>query len=197
MEKKIRCVLIDDQLEVLDRLEALLVKTDLVLVEGKSSIPEKGIEMVLRLVPDIVFTDVEMPRISGFEVVESIRSQQCYPEVIFVTAYNQYAIKAIKEQAFDYLLKPIDYNELKDTVDRYHSHILKKSGQIIPDEIKALLSSREIDVLLLVLKGLPSKEIAEQLFVSLATVNTHRQNILQKTGSKSTQELIANFLKRE
>lgn len=73
-----------------------------------------GIEMILLHHPEIIFLDIEMPAMNGFEMLNNLPDRNFH--IIFTTAYNQYAIKAIKYAAFDYLLKPVDIEELKETI---------------------------------------------------------------------------------
>jgi Response regulator containing a CheY-like receiver domain and an HTH DNA-binding domain len=186
-----RCIIIDDEVEVRNRLECLLQKMNGVEVIATAGAPEQAIETVLELKPDLVFIDVEMPRMNGFEVVKQIREQQFFPTFIFVTAYNQYAIKAIKSEAFDFLLKPVDIEELAATIERLTIKQQKPIKSIAKLPALACLSEREKDVVELLLKGHTSKEIADKLFISKATVDTHRRNILEKTGLKSTIELFS------
>ncbi len=77
---------------------------------------QEGLEMIQRLQPQLVFLDIEMPGMDGFEMLINIPDKKFH--LVFTTAYDQYAIKAIKYAAFDYLLKPIDIDELKETVER-------------------------------------------------------------------------------
>ena len=76
----------------------------------------KGIQLIEQLHPDIIFLDIEMPGMDGFEMLKKIPGKQFH--IIFTTAYDHYAIKAIKFAAFDYLLKPVDIEELKQAVER-------------------------------------------------------------------------------
>ena len=76
----------------------------------------KALELIEELRPQLVFLDIEMPKMNGFEMLSNIRNKDFH--VIFTTAYDQYAIKAIKYSALDYLLKPIDIEELKSAVQR-------------------------------------------------------------------------------
>jgi len=117
--KLIKCVIIDDEIEACDRLQSLLEKIPNVSVITAETKVETGIKKVIALSPDIVFLDVEMPKENGFEVVKEIRAKNVFPTFIFVSGYNQYAIKAIRSAAFDYLLKPVDIDELNETVVRY------------------------------------------------------------------------------
>ena len=189
--KKIKCIIIDDEVDIKNRLESLLLKIDEIEIISKIGIPEKAIKEVIKLKPELVFIDVEMPRMNGFEVIKKIRKKICHPVFIFITSFNQYAIKAIKNEAFDYILKPVDIDELSQTIERYKKTRDKNNHQLIHQHKFNCLSEREKEVLNFVLKGFTSKEIAQKLFISKTTVDTHRRNILKKTGIKSTTELMA------
>lgn len=90
-----------------------------VRLTGEAESGEEGIKLIQQLKPDIVFLDIEMPRMNGFEML--LKLPQKNFDLIFTTAYDQYAIKAIKYAAFDYLLKPIDIEELKIAVSKSNS----------------------------------------------------------------------------
>lgn len=187
---EIKCIIIDDEPDILDRLEELLLKIPNVKLLGKESNPDNATNLILNKRPDLVFIDVEMPRLNGFDIIQNVRSNLFFPKFIFVTAYNQYAIRAIKKEAFDFLLKPVDIEELKETLNRFQQ---KRNNDlsIFDNKLNKKLSNREKEVLSLLLKGLTSKEIAKKLYLSKSTIDTHRRNILDKTGIKSTAELIA------
>ncbi|WP_282016362.1 response regulator transcription factor [Marinifilum flexuosum] len=182
---KIKCFLLDDQINSIERLKSLLYQTDHVEVIGELCDPEKAIDLILQQKPELVFIDVEMPRMSGFDVVQEIRKNLFFPKFIFVTAYDQYAIKAIRAGAFDYILKPIDIDDLRDALDRFQNS--QKKYHIPKD---CCLSEREKEVVELVLDGKTSKEIGEFLNLSKHTIDSHRRNILDKTNVKSFQDLI-------
>jgi DNA-binding NarL/FixJ family response regulator len=189
---KLNCILIDDETEALDRLESLLIKFDFVNIIAKTDSAEEAVKQILELKPNLVFIDVEMPRKSGFDVINDLREQNFYPKFIFVTGYNQYAIKAIRATAFDFLLKPIDIDELKEALDRFFEFEIQNCNNGIPKHFidKYLLSKREVEILTYLLVGKSSKQIAEELFISKHTVDTHRRNILEKTQLNSVAELI-------
>src|SRR4030043_2361728 len=115
----IKSIIVDYEKEARDRLLELLKKIEGVVISGCEGDPETAIRKIIKLKPDIVFLDIEMPGMNGFEVVHEVRSNLVYPTFIFVTGYDQYTIKAIKNAAFDYLLKPIDIDELKESLERY------------------------------------------------------------------------------
>ena len=83
-----------------------------------------------------MFIDIEMPRINGFEIIKIIRKAGVFPTFIFVTGYNQYAIKAIRNAAFDYLLKPVDIDELKEAIIRFGVSQNEQSKKFLPSKLK-------------------------------------------------------------
>lgn len=191
--EKCTCIIVDDEIKVADRLKHLILDfTDLDVLHVETN-PEKAIEHICKSNPDIVFLDIEMPKKSGFEVIDEVKKSEFHPEFIFVTAFDHYAIKAVKEHAFDYLMKPVDVDELKECIVRYKR---KKWKAIVGSDILLPLNPREKEVLALVVMGLTSKEIAKKLSISKTTVETHRQNIRMKTGTKNTPELVALTLKK-
>lgn len=90
-----------------------------VQLTGEAENGEEGMKLIEKNKPDIVFLDIEMPRMDGFEMLHQLPEKKFH--LIFTTAYDQYAIKAIKYAAFDYLLKPIDIEELKSAVSKINS----------------------------------------------------------------------------
>lgn len=189
---KLNCILIDDEQEALDRLESLLIKFDFVNVLEKIYNPEEAVEKIVEQKPDLVFVDVEMPRKTGFDIIEEVRKQNVNPKFIFVTGYNQYAIKAIRAAAFDFLVKPIDIDELKDALNRFYESQIRNTTNGIPVDLikKYDLTEREIEIINYLMVGKSSKEIAEELNLSKLTVDAHRKHILEKTKFHSTAELI-------
>jgi DNA-binding NarL/FixJ family response regulator len=188
---KITCLIVDDERDARDRLRSLLEKFDQVEILGQAGEAEEAIEKTIKLNPHVVFLDVEMPRKSGFEVVNDLREKNLNPTFIIVTGYNQYAIKAIRNAAFDYILKPIDIDELREALDRYAVQRDKISK--VPETfiLKYAFTQREVEVVNLLLQNKTSVEIGETLYLSKHTVDTHRRNILHKTKCSSTFELVS------
>ena len=87
-----------------------------VQLEGEAADGEEGLLLIERHRPDIVFLDIEMPRLNGFDMLQRLQRKNFH--LIFTTAYDHYAIRAIRFAAFDYLLKPVDIEELKTTIDK-------------------------------------------------------------------------------
>ena len=105
----IRAFLIDDEPLALKRLGRLLERTEKVVIVGSSSDPLLAIEQLKVMPCDVVFTDIEMPELSGFEMLKKLQPP---PLVIFTTAYSQYALQAFEVYSIDYLLKPISEEQL-------------------------------------------------------------------------------------
>lgn len=113
----LKAIIIDDELAALRTLELLLNSycPDVHLV-GKGQSVDDGIELINKHNPDLIFLDIEMPQANGFELLEKLPTLDF--EVIFITAYNQFAVKAFKYSAIDYILKPIDIEELVKAVEK-------------------------------------------------------------------------------
>lgn len=118
MNEKIRCILIDDEIDALDGFEILLNAIGNIDVVEKINNSEIAIEAIQNKKPDIVFLDIDMPVKNGFEVLEDINSLKIDTKVVFVTAFDQYILKALRNSAFDYLTKPVDRLELKEVINR-------------------------------------------------------------------------------
>ncbi len=114
----IKALIIDDEADCRSALEIVLADygPEVSLVESCSSAKD-GLRAVLQHKPDLIFLDIEMPLMNGFDLLEQIKNLPV--AVIFTTAFHHYAIKAIRYSALDYLLKPIDPRELKEAIDRY------------------------------------------------------------------------------
>ena len=122
----IKAILIDDEISCLSSLEILLNShCPTVEILRKCQAPMEGIEMIATLKPDLIFLDIEMPNMTGFELLEQIQRNPV--SVIFTTAFQQYAIQAIRYSALDYLLKPIDPKELVQAIQRFQSKESKPS----------------------------------------------------------------------
>ncbi len=190
--KEVKCIVLDDEKGARERLAALLSKVEGIKIIGIEGEPESAIESIIRKMPDLVFIDVEMPRLSGFDVAREVRKKNVYSDFIFVTGYNQYAIKAIKKEAFDYLVKPVDIDELNETLNRYKSNVFTryKEKKSKSAEVLRQFTERETQIIKLIAEYKTSKEIAEELYISKYTVDTHRKNILEKTGLHKTSELV-------
>lgn len=105
----IRAFLIDDEQLALSRLSRLLQLTGRITIVGSSCDPFVAMEQLGRVACDVIFCDIEMPELSGFQLLEKLEPQ---PLVVFTTAYSQYALRAFEVNSIDYLLKPINEKQL-------------------------------------------------------------------------------------
>ena len=111
----LKAILIDDEPKCVDLLlRELAMHCPQVQVVGKTTSSEEGLRLIQVLQPDLVFLDIEMPRLNGFQLLEKVG--EIFFQLIFVTAYNEFAVKAFRFNALDYLLKPIDTDELQQAV---------------------------------------------------------------------------------
>lgn len=125
---RIRSIIIDDEPDGRDAIRIALEKycPDIEIVAICNG-PEVAIPTVKKLKPDLVFLDIQMPILSGFDLLKQLSPVDF--EVIFLTAFDQYAIKAIKFSALDYLLKPIDVDDLLKAMERAKERIAHKTGK--------------------------------------------------------------------
>lgn len=115
----IKVLLIDDEPEVRDLLSILLRKFPDLEVVGQAADVDEAISLTLDKRPDLILLDIQMPDKDGFVYLDELKELRLYPGIIFVTAYENYAIRAIKNAAIDYLLKPIRKEELFAAIERF------------------------------------------------------------------------------
>jgi two-component system LytT family response regulator len=113
----LRILLVDDEPLARNLLRSIVSKIDNVEIVGECTNGREAIDSVMSLSPDLIFLDIQMPNINGFEVVKALQSD-AMPMVIFATAYNQYAIDAFDVHAVDFLLKPFDSERVLRAVQR-------------------------------------------------------------------------------
>jgi two-component system LytT family response regulator/two-component system response regulator LytT len=119
----LRAVLVDDEQLARDELGFLLGRVGGVEIIGQAGNGVEALTTIDRLQPDVVFLDVQMPGLTGFEVARRMLDTHALPQIIFVTAYDQHAIEAFEVNAVDYLLKPVDPARLEMAVDRARRRI--------------------------------------------------------------------------
>ena len=108
---KLKAIIIEDEINARRELEYLLEETGKVQVLQKCANAMDGIKAINNLHPDVIFLDIQLPEISGFEMLSMIENTKL-PRVVFVTAYDEFAIEAFENDAIDYLLKPVEKERL-------------------------------------------------------------------------------------
>jgi len=125
MEKTIRALIVDDEELARSDLHALLLKIPSIEIVGEANSVKTAIEAIERFQPDVIFLDIQFPRETGFDLLEKIDTKA---KIIFVTAFDKYAIRAFEVNALDYLIKPVDPERLALTIERlkYKSDSVEK-----------------------------------------------------------------------
>lgn len=132
-DRSIRAIIVDDEKAALTTLEKkinLYCKSIKVVALANSA--KEGLQAIQNHKPDLVFLDIEMPWMNGFEMLECVGDKIDF-DVVFVTAYDQYAIKAFKTKAIDYLLKPVDKDDLVECVERLKGETSRFSKRTLTD----------------------------------------------------------------
>ena len=136
------CVIIDDEQNNILNLQMLLQKhCNNITVSGTAMNAEDGMKIINKNKPDVVFLDIQMPGKNGFQLLQSL--QQFDFEIIFVTAYDQYGIQAVKWSALDYLLKPIKIEELQAAVNKAAEKYGQKKQNAQLQNLMALLQQKD------------------------------------------------------
>ena len=121
-----RAIIVDDELHAREELRSLLDETRAFEVVASCENGVEGLHAIRRERPDVVFLDIQMPAVSGFELLSMIDDEEL-PHVVFVTAHDEHALRAFEERALDYLLKPVSRDRLAKTVERLRR--LPRAGQ--------------------------------------------------------------------
>ena len=121
--RTLHVVIADDELLARQRIEDLLAHDPSVVIAGTASNGPEAVAAIRKFAPDLVFLDVQMPGLTGFEVARRMLDARKGPQIIFVTAYDQHAIKAFEINAVDYLLKPVEQARLELAVQRARRRI--------------------------------------------------------------------------
>ncbi|HXV59534.1 MAG TPA: LytTR family DNA-binding domain-containing protein [Vicinamibacteria bacterium] len=137
----LRALVVDDEELARQELCFLLESIPAVDVVGQAGNGIEAVGLIEELSPDLLFLDIQMPGLDGFQVVRRLVDLPAPPHLIFVTAYDQYAIKAFEVNAVDYLLKPVEKSRLKEAVSRAAKK--KREGLPIQDQLERLLGALE------------------------------------------------------
>ena len=133
----LRVLIVDDEPLARENLRVLLQEQSDIEVVGECANAIEGIGAVHKLRPDVLFPDIQMPRISGLEMVGMLDPAH-RPYIVFLPAFDEYAVKAFEEHAFDYLLKPIESDRLEKTLFRLRQERSLQDMTVLDDTQQAL-----------------------------------------------------------
>lgn len=202
-----RVFIIDDHELYLEGLSLLLQKQDSLEVTGTSSSASDLLQALPKLSPeDILLLDVNLPDMEEEELVRKIRAERPRQRIIYLTLIRgtRYVHKLLKYQVQGYILKNASVEELVNAIktvgdggtyfskeiDILRSGDFRNTLTVEDKQVSEILSKREIEVLKLVCKEFSNVEIAQKLFLSVSTVETHRKNLIAKLGVQNTVGLV-------
>lgn len=198
----IRILLVDDHQMFIDGIKTLLRNEDSLAVVLEASSGEQAITLLEEASGiDIMITDISMPGIAGTDLTRLVKEKFPHIRVLVLTMYNDMAIlrEIMATGAEGYILKNSGKKELTDAIYKIADHGTYYSAEVLNDLLQngstqaknaIELTEREIEVIRLITSEFSSKEIAEKLCISPRTVDTHRQNIMEKIGVRSVVGII-------
>ncbi len=215
--KSTRVVLADDHKLVRAGIKSLLEHSDGVEVVGEADDGREAVKLVGELMPEMVFLDIAMPELNGLQAAEMIKKNYPDVEVVILSMYldEEYVIQALKSGASGYLLKDSAPGELRlaldtikegkvyispaiphEMIEEYRERLKHASSEEEVIRKKEDLSSRQKEVLQLIAEGNSTREIAEKLFISVKTVETHRSQLMKKLGINDVPGLVRYAMKK-
>jgi two-component system LytT family response regulator len=195
----IKALIIDDVELARDRIKFLLQDEDVEII-GECGDGNGAVEAINRLQPDLVFLDIQMPEVGGFEVIETI-GVDSMPTVIFVTAYDEFAIRAFEVNVIDYLLKPFDKERLTNAVARARREIeckdISKATRLNLEKLIREVKSEEPQYLSrLLIKASGSAKFVLTQEIDWIQANGHYLELHARQGTHLIRERISQLEKR-
>ncbi|WHY01639.1 response regulator transcription factor [Neobacillus sp. DY30] len=209
----IKILLVDDHAVVRSGLKMLLNTNPEIEVVGEASEGNEGIKKALKLKPDVVVMDLSMPHgKDGLSATGELKKQMPEVNILILTMHDdeEYLFRAVQAGASGCILKSAPHDELMSAIESVangnaylHPAATKRLMEEYLGSLKhgnndtySLLSDREKEVLTLIAKGYSNKEIAEQLVISVKTVETHKGNLMEKLQMKTRPELVEFAVKK-
>ena len=206
---KRKVIIVDDHTLFRNGLRILLNNLENYHVVGEASNGKQFLDQIKTSVPDLVLMDISMPVMDGIEA--STIAHEIYPDlkIITLSMYGEedYYYKMVNAGVKGFVLKNSDIKEVKAALDVVYDGGSFFSSELLQNLINSLksapksqelhseLSEREMEILILICQGLSNQEIADKLFISKRTVDKHRANILEKSESKNTAQLVVYAIK--
>ena len=194
----IKVFITDDHYMVIEGIRSLLQNETAVECVGHASNAASCLAFLHQQLPDIILMDINLPEKSGIDLCKEVRLQYPSVFVIGLSTFNQQSFiqKMMDNGASGYVLKNATKEELLEAIDTvakgktYLSHEAAQSLRKNNSDEKPILTRREKEVLELIANGMTNSEIAQQLFLSVTTVDTHRKNLLAKFNCRNIASLI-------
>lgn len=208
---KITVILADDHPVVRTGIKSLINESDDIEIVAEASDGKEALELVETKRPNVLITDISMPHLTGIELAEKVNDQFSETKVLVLTMHmeEEYILKGFEAGILGYLPKDSSQSELLEAIQTisYGQKYLTKavSGVLAQSMIKGgrqtggqqSLTEREKQILKLLVNGSRNKEIAEALFISVRTVDTHRTNIMRKLKVNNTAELVKTAISKK
>jgi two-component system, LytTR family, response regulator len=141
---KIRALIVDDEPLAREGIQMRLEQESDIEVIGACGNGRDAVTAILRETPDLVFLDIQMPKLDGFGVIESVGVTRM-PHVIFVTAYDEHALRAFEVSALDYLLKPVDGERFFEALERARDRIRGKNLEAITEQLQKMMAALQVE----------------------------------------------------
>ncbi|MEG9298306.1 LytTR family DNA-binding domain-containing protein [Mangrovibacillus sp. Mu-81] len=148
-----KVAIIDDEPYSREEMKHLLSEYEWVEIVGEANSAEKAMELILTRDPQVLFLDIEMPGMSGVDLAEALQKMKKKPEIVFATAYPDYALKAFRVEAVDYLVKPFDEAQLSQTMERLKKLLLTEHGEQKDSKTMGKLSVQDEDKIIFIEPG--------------------------------------------
>lgn len=191
MNEPLRVIIVDDEENAISIIKLLLEPLSEIEIVASCSNGYEAIEAISSHKPDLVFLDIQMPEVDGFQVIEKVKYIH-QPYYIFTTAYDEYAVKAFDVHALDYLLKPFDDDRFFIALNRAKEHIDTKGLQHISDRIDHFLNDRKYPK---PVQKLSIKTGGKTIFIETSTIDwIEADNQYAKVHTKSKSYLIRESL---
>ena len=197
--EKIRILVVDDHPMVIEGMKAILQQISFVEVVGTANSSFQALELTDTLQPDLIITDINLPEVSGIELTTRIKKKYPLIKVIGMSTFNDrsYISQMIQSGADGFLVKSASREEIEKAIPLVLEGQLYLSVDISMSRTEKqhlqhqpVITRREKEILALIADGMTNPQIAEKLFISLNTVDTHRKNLLAKFETNNSAALI-------
>ena len=197
VENLLKILIVDDEPEARELLKFMLQEEEGLTVVGMAENVDDAFRIVKEKIPDLVFLDIQMPDKDGFHFIEMISHSSLDPGIIFITSYDNYAIQAIRNSVFDYILKPVRREELIQSIERFRKKRVEGPGQDYSGLMEALKGEWPGKIKLNTRSGYILIHPAEVVYCQADGNYTHIQ-LVTGTREMTTQNLgtIEELLKR-